>query len=381
MLDPQGLPLQLLVRRPRRRRPGARRDRDARREAAEGARLAGRGRPGAAAAARLRHRGERRPTCAASPTGSTAATRTTASGRRSWSASAACAPSARTARSPGTRSPRCSTPTRATPGFLGLERIRELSREPGPHVRRGAGDRARGHGVHHAHAGARRASTASRSTWSRHYFHADLLPGVPTDRVLALGARGQPEHVQHGAHGPAPGPARQRRVASCTARCQPRHVRRPLWPGFDADEVPIGSVTNGVHGRPGWRARSRAAPRRAAGRSSRGRGWSDRARSRDASCGAARRAARAAGRRGAPPGAGGVAAARRLDGRAGLDRARVRPGRAHRRLRPPRADLQAAHADAARPGPAARAAAGPAAAGAARRRRQVATRPTTAARR
>ena len=92
-------------------------------------------------------------------------------------------------------------------------------------------------------------------------------------------------------------------------------------------------------------------------------------------------AARPAGRRGAPPGARGVAAARRVRAGAGLDRPRLRPGRADRRLRPPRAHLQAAHADAARPGPAARPAARPAPARCSWWSRARRTRPTTAARR
>ena len=60
-------------------------------------RLAGAGRPGDAAAARQRHRGERAGRARRSPTGSTAATRTTASARRCcWAsaASARCAPTA-----------------------------------------------------------------------------------------------------------------------------------------------------------------------------------------------------------------------------------------------------------------------------------------------
>ena len=54
------------------------------------------------------------------------------------------------------RSPRSSTPTRATPGFQGVERIRELHRGARPGVRRGAAGRAGRHGLHHAHAGAGR---------------------------------------------------------------------------------------------------------------------------------------------------------------------------------------------------------------------------------
>ena len=48
-------------------------------------------------------------TCAESPTGSTAATRNTASSRRSWPASAGCGRSARSPKSRGCPRPRCST--------------------------------------------------------------------------------------------------------------------------------------------------------------------------------------------------------------------------------------------------------------------------------
>ena len=49
-------------------------------------------------------------------------------------------------------------------GFLGLERIRELTSLHRPDLRRGARGGARRHGVHHPHAGARPASTGSAPT-------------------------------------------------------------------------------------------------------------------------------------------------------------------------------------------------------------------------
>ena len=96
----------------------------------------------------------------------------------------------------------------------------------------------------------------------------------------------------------------------CTARCRAA-CSAALWEGFDADEVPIGSVTNGVHGHT-WEAREvtallgepGTAPARRVGRSATRQLWD------------LRGALRApAGRRGAPPGAGGVAAARRVAAR------------------------------------------------------------------
>ena len=63
--------------------------------------------------------------------------------------------------------------------------------------------------------------------------------------------RGRPVEVQHGPHGPAAGAARQRGVAAARPG-QPRHVQRAVA-GFDPGEVPIGSITNGVHA-PTWAA-------------------------------------------------------------------------------------------------------------------------------
>ena len=88
-----------------------------------------------------------------------------------------------------------------------------------------------------------------------------------------------------------------------------REMFAGLWPGFDADEVPIGSVTNGVHA-PTWV--SREVMELAAGRS-----VDHRARRFDAVVRPTRRSgapggpARAAGGGGAAPAAGVVAAARR----------------------------------------------------------------------
>jgi hypothetical protein len=64
---------------------------------------------------------------------------------------------------------------------------------------------------------------------------------------MALGHRptSRRRAVQHGRDGPAPGRALQRGVRAAR-RGQPRHVL-DLWPDLPVDEVPIGSVTNGVH--------------------------------------------------------------------------------------------------------------------------------------
>ena len=159
---------------------------------------------------------------------------------------------------------------------------------------------------------------------------------------------------------------------------QPRHVRG-LWPGFDDDEVPIGSVTNGVHA-PTWAARELVELGDQLGVQS---PWLGRSldevtgRSRSGRCAA--RCAAGWSTRCAAASAASWLHARRHRGRARLDRRRLRPRRPHHRLRPAGPVLQAADADAARPGAAQGAAARPGAADPDRHRRQVATRPTTAA--
>ena len=150
-----------------------------------------------------------------------------------------------------------------------------------------------------------------------------------------------------------------------------------LWPAFDEAEVPIASITNGVHA-PTWVARE-------VFELAAGQGADPDSDDTDALLGRGRQgpgrrhlgdqagAAPAAGRRRPPPAARGRGRKRgAAPGRARLDRLRARPRRADHRLRAPRAVVQAADADAARPRAAQAAAAAPRAAGAAGDRRQVA---------
>jgi starch phosphorylase len=81
------------------------------------------------------------------------------------------------------------------------------------------------------------------------YFSTDLLPGVEADDVLALGQ----ERGDDGAPGPfnmAMMGFRLAQRANGVSRLHgevSRRMFRSLWPGFDEDDVPIGSITNGVH--------------------------------------------------------------------------------------------------------------------------------------
>ncbi|MGF6887755.1 starch phosphorylase [Nocardia sp. GAS34] len=79
-----------------------------------------------------------------------------------------------------------------------------------------------------------------------------LLPGVSVDRIVALGREADPS-VFNMAHLGMRLAQRANGVSQLHGEVS-RAMFAPLWPGFDAAEVPIGSVTNGVHA-PSWAAR------------------------------------------------------------------------------------------------------------------------------
>jgi starch phosphorylase len=86
---------------------------------------------------------------------------------------------------------------------------------------------------------------------SDHKGGSALLPGVPTDRILALGAEEDPEKFNM-AHMGLRTAQRANGVSLLHGRVS-RVMFNGLWQGFDPDEVPIGSITNGVHA-PTWAA-------------------------------------------------------------------------------------------------------------------------------
>ncbi|MEV6064922.1 alpha-glucan family phosphorylase [Nocardia sp. NPDC052001] len=79
-----------------------------------------------------------------------------------------------------------------------------------------------------------------------------VLPGVSVDRILAMGREADPS-VFNMAHLGLRLAQRANGVSKLHGEVS-RDMFAPLWPGFDASEVPIGSVTNGVHA-PTWAAR------------------------------------------------------------------------------------------------------------------------------
>src|SRR5262249_55227038 len=133
-------------------------------------------------------------------------------------------------------------------GFLGLERIREyaqagLSFDEAIEVCR-AGTVFTTHTP--VAAGIDR---FPRTLIEQHFSGPAGDPALPTDRVLALGAEtypgGDPEVFNMAVMG-----MRLAQRVNGVSRLHGRVSRAMfagLWPGFDPDEVPIGSITNGVH--------------------------------------------------------------------------------------------------------------------------------------
>ncbi|NMO05161.1 glycosyltransferase family 1 protein [Gordonia sp. TBRC 11910] len=86
----------------------------------------------------------------------------------------------------------------------------------------------------------------------RHYLDADdsgasrLLPGLPVDVLCQLGDEAAPD-VFNMAHLGLRLGQRSNGVSKLHGAVS-RKMFGDLWPGFDTAEVPIGSVTNGVHG-------------------------------------------------------------------------------------------------------------------------------------
>jgi starch phosphorylase len=74
-----------------------------------------------------------------------------------------------------------------------------------------------------------------------------LLPGVPTERIVALGAEDDPTKFNM-AHMGLRLAQRSNGVSLLHGRVS-RVMFSELWRGFDPGEVPIGSITNGVHAR------------------------------------------------------------------------------------------------------------------------------------
>jgi starch phosphorylase len=145
-------------------------------------------------------------------------------------------------------------------GFLGVERIRELVTDGGLDF-----DTAltvvRSSTVFTTHTPVPAGIDRFPVEMVKHYFGSPpgspsgassrLLPGVPLDRIVAFGAEDDPSKFNM-AHMGLRLAQRANGVSLLHGRVS-REMFNELWPGFDASEVPIGSITNGVHA-PTWAA-------------------------------------------------------------------------------------------------------------------------------
>jgi len=132
-------------------------------------------------------------------------------------------------------------------GFLGIERIRELMDEGLSWDEALAAGRA--NTVFTTHTPVPAGIDRFERLQVGHFFRAGLAPNVPIDKILALGEEnysgGDPIKFNMAVMGlrlaqRANGVAKLHGVVS-------RGMFSGLWPGFDTNEVPISSVTNGVH--------------------------------------------------------------------------------------------------------------------------------------
>lgn len=142
-------------------------------------------------------------------------------------------------------------------GFLGIERIRELITNQGLDFET-ALTVVRSATVFTTHTPVPAGIDRFPIEMVRRYFGTDgddgesaLMPGVPAGRVVELGTEEDPDTFNM-AHMGLRLAQRANGVSLLHGRVS-RAMFNDLWPGFDRNEVPIGSVTNGVHA-PSWAA-------------------------------------------------------------------------------------------------------------------------------
>ena len=137
-------------------------------------------------------------------------------------------------------------------GFLGLERIRELVMGQGLDFD-AALQAVRAGTVFTTHtpvpAGIDR---FGRDQVATYFSGTNQSPGTPVDRLLELGAESDPAVFNMAHMGLRL--AQRANGVSLLHGAVSREMFGMLWPGFDIDEVPITSITNGVHA-PTWLAR------------------------------------------------------------------------------------------------------------------------------
>ncbi len=134
-------------------------------------------------------------------------------------------------------------------GFLGVERIRELVENDGLTFDE-AVQAVRAGTVFTTHTPV----PAGIDRFDRDLVAAHFggMPGVPVERILELGREDDPTMFNMAHMGLRLG--QRANGVSVLHGAVSRGMFAQLWPGFDEDEVPISSVTNGVHA-PTWMAR------------------------------------------------------------------------------------------------------------------------------
>jgi starch phosphorylase len=153
----------------------------------------------------------------------------------------------------GTPAPEVYHTNEGHAGFLNVERIRELTEDAGLTFD-DAIEAARAATVFTTHtpvpAGIDR---FPRELVEQHFGGDNASPGVPVEKILALGAEdyegGDPTVFNMAVMGLRL--AQRANGVSALHGKVSRGMFAGLWPGFDSPEVPIGYVTNGVHA-PTW---------------------------------------------------------------------------------------------------------------------------------
>ncbi|HLT85102.1 MAG TPA: alpha-glucan family phosphorylase [Phototrophicaceae bacterium] len=138
-------------------------------------------------------------------------------------------------------------------GFLAIERIRELVEAEGLTFE-AALEAVRAGTTFTTHTPVPAGIDRFSRELVREYFSGSAaLPGVPVEKVLALGTEDF-EGGDASVYNMAVLGLRAARTANGVAQLHGKVSRgmfQQLWPGFDVTEVPITSITNGVHG-PTW---------------------------------------------------------------------------------------------------------------------------------
>ncbi|HEX6578758.1 MAG TPA: alpha-glucan family phosphorylase, partial [Jiangellaceae bacterium] len=153
----------------------------------------------------------------------------------------------------GTAAPEVFHTNEGHAGFQGLERIRELTEDAGLGLD-AALEAARTGTVFTTHTPVPAGIDRFPRDLIRQYFGGDnASPGLPVDWILALGAEDYPGGDREVFNMAVMG-LRLAQRANGVSRLHgqvSREMFSGLWPAFDQNEVPITSVTNGVHA-PTW---------------------------------------------------------------------------------------------------------------------------------